>query len=105
MSRKARIWIGLTIILVIAANYAIIGVPLMKKSVSIKEKVNTIFAKKIRSKDMSLNSEDEYLFEIFRKEKASVDTKINILNAVTLTLAIFGISWTAFGLFSGRERP
>ncbi|MCX5678392.1 MAG: hypothetical protein NTY76_04715 [Candidatus Omnitrophica bacterium] len=103
MNPKARLWIGATLLIVILINYVLIGVPLMSKSHSIQGKAKAILIKQAKSTGLFNNSDDEYLLDIFRKEKSSIDTKITILNAVAATLAFFAASWTVFGLIFKRK--
>jgi hypothetical protein len=103
MNPKARLWIGATILIVILINYLLIGVPLMSKSHSIQGKAKAILMKQAKSTGIFNNSDDEYLLEIFRKEKSAIDTKVTILNAVAATLAFFAASWTVFGLLFKRK--
>ena len=104
MSAKARLWIGVTLLIVIMVNYILIGVPLMSKSRSVQEKAKVILIKQAKSNNIFSNtSDDEYLIDVFRKEKAAIDTKIMILNAIAATLAFFAASWTIFGLIFRRK--
>ena len=104
MTRKGRLWTGVTILLVLAINYAMIGVPLARKGASIKDKSKAILIKQVKSGDVFKRSEDEYILELFRKEKLSIDRKMVILNCIGLTLAIFIASWTIFGLIIYRGK-
>lgn len=103
MSRKARIWIGGTLLLVIALNYAIIGIPLIKKEASIRDKANAILIRQVKSGDMFKSSDEEYVLELFRKERSSIAKKILILNCVSISLVIIVISWTIFGIIAHRK--
>ncbi|OGW84834.1 MAG: hypothetical protein A2987_07040 [Omnitrophica bacterium RIFCSPLOWO2_01_FULL_45_10] len=104
MTRKARIWIGVTILIIIAFNYCVIGIPLMKKSASIKDKYKSILVKQAKSGDIFKSAEDEYLLEIFRKEKAAIDKKILILNCVGASMVIILSSWIIFGLVASKKK-
>lgn len=99
MTRKGRLWVGITLLAIIAANYILIGFPLISKSNSIKEKAKAILVKQVKSDRIFKNSDEEYMLELFRKEKASIDTKILILNCAAATVAFIAASWTVFGLF------
>jgi hypothetical protein len=103
MNPKKRLWIGLTLLTVILINYALIGVPLLSKSGSIQSKAKAILMKQAKSSGIFNNSDDEFLLEVFRKEKASIDTKVTALNAVAATLAFIAASWTIFGLIFKRN--
>lgn len=104
MVRKARLWIGVTLFAVIAFNYAAIGFPLLKKSASIKDKYKVTLIKQAKSGEMFKNSEDEYMLDIFRREKSALDRNILILNCVAISLSAILLSWTLFGLILHKER-
>lgn len=103
MNPKARLWIGATLLVVIVINYALIGAPLISKSKSVQVKAKTILLKQARSNGIFGNSDDEYLIDVFRKEKTAIDAKVTILNALAATLAFFVASWTVFGLIFRRK--
>jgi len=90
MTRRARIWTGATLLIILALNYSIFGLPLFKRRGYIQERTNAIL--------VSNNADDEYVLEIFRRERAAVEKKLNIANCVTLSIAVIIMSWTAFGL-------
>ena len=96
MTRKARIWIGITLLIVLALNYALIAYPLVKKSVSLRDKM--------RKALISQALDDEYFLEIYRKEKLAVDRKILLVNCVALSFGIIVVSWTAFGIIAHRKK-
>ena len=103
MNPKARLWVGGTLFIVIMINYVLIGAPLISKSNSIQAKAKAILIKQAKSSGIFNNSDDEYLIDVFRKEKSAIDTKITILNAIAATLAFFTASWTIFGLIFRRK--
>ena len=103
MNPKARLWIGATLLAVILINYILIGTPLLSKSSSIQGKARVILMKQAKSGGIFNNSDDEYLLDVFRKEKSAIDTKVVILNAIAATLAFFAVSWTIFGLIFKRK--
>lgn len=92
MSRKARIWIGATLLAIILFNYLSIGVPLYKRMNSLDKKVK-IFTK---------HSEDTYVVDVLKREMITIDKKIVILNCVAVSTAIIIVSWMAFGLIVNR---
>lgn len=96
MTRKARIWIGGTLLLVIAMNYALIGIPLIKREVSLREKTRSIV--------MSKSADDEFVLELFRKESLAVRKKQDMLNGISLSLVVIVASWTVFGLVFGKRK-
>lgn len=104
MNPKARLWIGATVLIVILINYVLIGVPLISKSNSVQAKAKAIFLKQAKANNLFANSsDDEYLIDVFRKEKSTIDMKVTILNAIAATLAFFVASWTIFGLLFRRK--
>ncbi|MCM8760906.1 MAG: hypothetical protein NC938_04515 [Candidatus Omnitrophica bacterium] len=102
MTAKARLWIGITLLIVIAINYALIGFPMMSKSLSIQNKAKAILVKQAKSTNIFKNSDDEYMLEVFRREKAAIETKITVLNSIATTVAFIVLSWTLFGLIFRR---
>ena len=96
MSRKARIWIGGTLLIVIALNYVLIGIPLIKRELSLHEKTRSIV--------MSKSADDEFVLELFRKESIAIHKKHDMLNGISLSLAVIVVSWTAFGLVFGKKK-
>lgn len=95
MTRKARLWTGGTLLLLILLNYVLIGVPLMKKSASLSAKAKSII--------MSKSADDEFVLDLFRRERRDAENKLAILNAITASLAIVAASWTAFGLLFHKK--
>lgn len=105
MSKNARIWVGVTLLFVLAFNYGLIGLPLYRKAANLNDKATTMMIKKVKSGHaLRTSAEEDYILEIFRREKISIDKKLFVLNAVALTLAIIVGSWTAFGLMSNKKR-
>jgi len=88
MSRKARIWIGVTLLAIILFNYLSLGIPLYKRVISLDSKVK-IFTK---------HSEDTYVIDVLKREMVTIDKKIVILNCVAVSAAIIIVSWIIFGL-------
>jgi len=93
MNRKARIWIGVTLLAIILFNYLAIGIPLYKRMSSLDNKVR-IFTK---------HSEDTYVVDVLKREMVSIDKKIVVLNCVAVSVAIIIMSWMIFGLAVHRE--
>lgn len=96
MTRKTRLWIGATLLIVLAFNYAMLGVPLLKRKAYIEKKSKMIVVVK--------NADDEYILDIFRKEKAAVEKNIRLVNTAGLSIAIIIASWTIFGLVFYRKK-
>jgi hypothetical protein len=88
MTRRARVWMGATLLTIILFNYLAIGIPLYKRMSSLDNKVR-IFTK---------NSEDLYLTDVLKREMLAVDKKIVILNCAGATMTIIIVSWIIFGL-------
>jgi hypothetical protein len=104
MTRKARIWTGATLLLVIAINYAIIGLPLMRKSASLQDKYRDILIKQVKSGTIFKDSEGEYILEVFKREKSGIERKLLVLNLAGVSLAVLIASWTVFGLIAHKKR-
>jgi hypothetical protein len=103
MTRKARIWTGLTLLLILAFNYAVIGIPLFKRSSSIENKSKAMLVSQLKSGKFLKNSEDEYILEILKREKAYLDRRILILNLVGASLGILIASWVVFGVVAHKK--
>jgi len=98
MTRKARLWVGITLLAVIVLNYALIGIPMMRRSAAVEKRSKEIIEKRMKSRSFFRLSDDEYMLELFRREKAAIDRNIFILNLGAASLLIVAGSWTAFGL-------
>ncbi len=92
MSRKARIWIGATLLAIILFNYLAIGIPLYKRMSSLDNKVR-IFTK---------HSEDTYVIDVLKREMVTIDKKIVVLNCAAVSAVIIIVSWIIFGLVITR---
>jgi len=92
MSRKARIWTGVTLLAIILFNYLVIGVPLYKRMNSLDNKVK-VFTK---------HSEDTYVIDVLKREMITIDKKLVVLNCVAASAAIIIMSWIIFGLVINR---
>lgn len=103
MDARKRLWIGVTLLIAVTFNYALIGVPLLSRSYSINQKARSIMAKQEKPAGMFNNNDDEYLLEVFRKERSAIERKMTILNAVAASLTIFISSWMLFGLIFRRK--
>lgn len=105
MTREVRLWTGITFFVILAVNYGIIGFPLYRKAVSLRDKATTMMIGKIKSGNvLRTSAEEDYILDIFRREKASIDKRLFILNSATVTLIILIVSWTAFGLLAGKKK-
>ena len=92
MSRKARLWIGATLLVIVIFNYLAIGIPLYKRIGSLDNKVR-VFTK---------HSEDTYVIDVLKREMVTIDKKIVILNCAAVSVVIIIMSWMIFGLVVGR---
>lgn len=104
MTGKTRIWIGGTLLIVLIINYAFIGFPLHNKAASLKNKYRTLINAQLKSGKMFQDSDSDYIMEVFRREKGAIDKKMLVLNAVTVSVFILIMSWTAFGLLFHRKQ-
>ena len=105
MTRKARLWTGATLVLILAFNYGLFAMPLIRKAISLNDKSTTMVMGKIKSGHvLRTSSEEEYILDIFRREKASIAWKLVVVNAVSLTILIAIGSWTLFGLVLPKKK-
>ncbi|MDP2912668.1 MAG: hypothetical protein Q8N91_01500 [Candidatus Omnitrophota bacterium] len=102
MGRKTRLWIGVTILAIIIINYGMFTLPLIKKRQAIMSKADAIWIR-VKAPGRFQESDDEYVLEIFRKERIEIDRKIRNLNGIALTGAVIILSWTVFGLVVKRK--
>jgi hypothetical protein len=103
MSRKARLWLGLTLILALGINYIIIGAPMIRRSEALKIEARAILIRYAKSGTTFNDMENDYLLQIFRKEQAHLGRQILLLNCASATLGLLIISWTAFGILRSKE--
>ena len=103
MTRKARMWIGITLFIVLGFNYGLMGFPLISRKSSIENQTKTILIKQAKSDKLFKNTADEYMLDILRREAASIDRKLMILNGVAISLMILIASWVIFGLIMHRR--
>lgn len=105
MTRRARLWIGATLVVILAFNYGIIGLPLIRKAMSLHDKTTVALMQQIKSGHaLRTSSEEEYLLDIFRREKESITRQLVVVNAISLTLVILIASWTLFGLVGSKKK-
>ncbi|MDD5428931.1 MAG: hypothetical protein PHI58_06860 [Candidatus Omnitrophica bacterium] len=105
MTKKARLWTGVTLIIILAFNYGIIGLPMIRKAISLNDKSTKILMAKIKSGNaLRSSSEEEYILDIFRREKEAITRKLIVLNAISLTFVVVIASWTLFGLVIGKDK-
>ena len=104
MARESKLWLGGTLLAVLIFNYAIFAFPLYQKSNSIKEKYKSILIKQVKSGEMMKSTEDEYMLELFRREKSAIDGKLGLLNCLAASFAIIIASWTAFSWLIHKKK-
>ena len=105
MTKNARLLTGITLLIILAFNYGIIGFPLIRKAMSLNDKATTMMMAKIKAGHaLRTSGEEDYILDVFRREKESITRKLIVLNAVSLTVVIVIISWTLFGLVIRRTK-
>ncbi|MCX5680326.1 MAG: hypothetical protein NTZ95_06745 [Candidatus Omnitrophica bacterium] len=104
MTRKARLWTGVTMIVLLLLNYATFAIPLAKRSSSIEERAMVMMREDFESGKALKGSENDYILQILKKEKAVIDGKLGMLNMAAASLAIVIASWTLFGMISNKGR-
>jgi hypothetical protein len=102
MSKRARMWIGATLLTVLIFNYAAIGVPLYKNINSLEGRVKEIMSRQVKSGSIFRNNDDNYVVDVLKKEIINLDRKLVVLNCVAVSVAAVIISWMAFGLIGNR---
>jgi hypothetical protein len=103
MTRKARLWAGATLLIIMAINYAAIGVPLYRMMASLESRINIMVIRQVKSGEVLKNSEDNYIIDVLKREAINLHKKIVILNCVAVSVTVIVISWMAFGFFISRE--
>lgn len=104
MTRKARLWTGVTIFVILALNYAAFAIPLAKRSSSIEERAMVMMREDFESGKALKGSDNDYILQILKKEKMAIDRKLGLLNIAAASLAIIVASWTLFGVILNRGR-
>ena len=103
MSRRARIWIGTTLLVIIAFNYAAIGLPLYRNMVSLESRTREMVTRQAKAGGIFKNTEDNYVIDVLKKEIINLDRKLVILNCVAVSVAAVIVSWMVFGLIARRS--
>jgi len=104
MTRKARLWTGVTIFVILLLNYATFAIPLAKRASSIEDRAMAMMREDFESGKALKGSDNDYILEILKKEKSAVDRKLGTLNMAAASLAIVVVSWTLFGLILNKPR-
>lgn len=103
MTRRSRSWTGVTLLILLVFNYFLFGFSLAKKRIAIRKNAESILIRQVKDGTVLKDSDESYVLDILKKEKIAIDKKIRILDAVTVSCIIVVISWTAFGLISGKK--
>jgi hypothetical protein len=90
-------------LVLLALNYATFAIPLAKRASSIEARAMVMMREDFESGKALKESDNSYILEILKKEKATVDRKLGTLNMVAASLAIVVASWTLFGLILKRK--
>lgn len=104
MSRQARLWTGVTLLVLVIFNYFIFGFSLAKQRIAIRKNAESILIRQVKNGAVLRDSEESYLLEILKKEKTVIDKKMRVLDAITISGLIVIVSWTAFGVVFGKNK-
>jgi hypothetical protein len=104
MSGKAKLWLGITLLLALGLNYIIVGAPIIRRNEALKVEARAILLKYAKPGSTFTDMENDYLLQIFRKEQANIGRQILILNCASATLGLLIISWTAFGVLHSKKK-
>ena len=104
MSRESRLWIGITLLVIVSFNYLSVGIPLYKKTSSLQSKIKIMMIKQVKSGQLTQNTEDDYIIDILKKESSVVNKKITVLNCAAISIVIIIMSWLIFGLVIRRKK-
>lgn len=104
MTRKARLWTGVTIFAILFLNYAAFAIPLAKRSASIEDRAIVMMREDFESGKALKGSDNDYILQILKKEKATIDRKLGLLNMAAVSLGIVIVSWTLFGVILNKGR-
>jgi type IV secretory pathway TrbD component len=103
MTKRARVWVGATLLAVTLLNYAVIAVPLYRKTASLETRMKAMMIRQVRSGEVFKDTEDAYFLDILKKESVALDRKLVILNCSAASVVILLLSWIAYGLIATRE--
>ena len=103
MTKKARIWIGTTLLIIIIFNYLVMSLPLYKRMNSLENRIKVMMIKQVKSGEVLKNTEDNYIIDVLKTETIKLDRKIVIINCVAVSVVVFIISWLLFGIIVHRE--
>ena len=103
MSKKARLWIGATLLIIIAFNYLVMAIPLYKKINSLEGRIKVLMIKQVKSGEILKNTEDSYIIEVLQRATIGLSKKLVIINCVAVSVAVIILSWLLFGFFLNRE--
>ena len=103
MTRKARLWIGTTLLIIVAFNYLVMAIPLYNRMNSLENKIKVLMIKQVKSGEVLKNTEDGYIIEVLQRATIDISKKLVIINCVAVSVAVFILSWLLFGMFLHRE--
>jgi len=104
MTTRARMWAGVTLLLIIGFNYGMIWFSLHAKTTSIEKQYRTIVVNQVKSGKILQSGNDSYVLDMLRKEKSAIDGKTRILNCAAASATILVASWVLFGLLAKRKK-
>lgn len=104
MARRTRLWVGLTLLLILLLNYAIIGYPLVKKKRAVRNSADSILIQQVKKGRMFKGTDEGYVLEILERERSALDSKTRRLNTAAISCVIVLVSWTVFGLVFGKKK-
>ena len=103
MSKKARLWIGATLLIIIAFNYLVMAIPLYSRMNSLESRIKVLMIKQVKSGEILKNTEDSYIIEVLQRATIGLSKKLVIINCVAVSVAVIILSWLLFGFFLNRE--
>ena len=103
MPKNVRLWLGLTFVIILGVNYTLVGFPLYSKANSVSDAAKAIYLKQLKQGDVLKGTRDDYLLEVFRREKHMVDRSLLLLNCISISALVIIVSWTALGLVLKRK--
>jgi hypothetical protein len=104
MTKRTSLWIGGTLALLLMLNYFIFAMPLVRKARAINNKANSIIITRAKDTGAFEESDENYVLDILRQEKRKITNSMNTLNAVSASLGLVILSWTAFAFFTAKNK-
>ena len=103
MTRKARLWTGTTLLILIAFNYIVMTFPLYSRMHSLETRIKVMMIKQVKSGEILKNSEENYIIDVLKRETITLDRRLVIINCVAATIAVMVVSWILYGLIMCKE--